>query len=171
MENGWKSYPLFSNYSFIYTTLITFNLPGASPDGIVDCNCCGAGLVEVKCPFTVRHQPSASWNLNWLERDGSNLSLKREHQYYYQVQAQLFLCEKQYCDLVIWSEKSIVIDRIVPDAVFWSMMCRKFTSFHKNAIMPELVARSYTCSLVPITNQGSVPETHDDNGNIVMNDN
>lgn len=27
---------------------------GASPDGIVNCNCCGQGVVEVKCPFCVK---------------------------------------------------------------------------------------------------------------------
>ena len=24
---------------------------GATPDGIVDCACCGKGVVEIKCPF------------------------------------------------------------------------------------------------------------------------
>jgi len=32
--------------------IINPNYPqlGASPDGIVECSCCGSGLVEVKCP-------------------------------------------------------------------------------------------------------------------------
>ena len=25
---------------------------GASPDGLVECDCCGQGLVEIKCPLT-----------------------------------------------------------------------------------------------------------------------
>lgn len=26
---------------------------GASPDGLVNCDCCGKGVLEVKCPFAV----------------------------------------------------------------------------------------------------------------------
>ena len=26
---------------------------GASPDGLVQCTCCGEGLVEIKCPYTL----------------------------------------------------------------------------------------------------------------------
>ena len=28
---------------------------GASPDGLVSCDCCGEGLVEIKCPFRYRN--------------------------------------------------------------------------------------------------------------------
>ena len=27
---------------------------GASPDSVVECNCCGKGTVEIKCPYCVR---------------------------------------------------------------------------------------------------------------------
>ena len=27
---------------------------GASPDGMTDCLCCGAGVPEVKCPYCIR---------------------------------------------------------------------------------------------------------------------
>ena len=27
---------------------------GASPDGLVSCKCCGKGVIETKCPFTVK---------------------------------------------------------------------------------------------------------------------
>lgn len=27
---------------------------GASPDAVIDCMCCGKGLVEIKCPFKIR---------------------------------------------------------------------------------------------------------------------
>jgi len=31
-----------------------FPIQGASPDGIVECNCCGEGVLEIKCPYCVR---------------------------------------------------------------------------------------------------------------------
>ena len=27
---------------------------GASPDGFIQCECCGDGIIEIKCPFSVR---------------------------------------------------------------------------------------------------------------------
>eukprot|EP00118_Oscarella_pearsei_P021719 m.246173 g.246173 ORF g.246173 m.246173 type:complete len:368 (+) comp40259_c1_seq1:486-1589(+) len=28
---------------------------GATPDGLVNCSCCGFGVIEIKCPFTYKH--------------------------------------------------------------------------------------------------------------------
>ena len=27
---------------------------GASPDGIIQCSCCGKGVLEIKCPFMLK---------------------------------------------------------------------------------------------------------------------
>ena len=32
---------------------------GASPNGIVNCSCCGAGVIEVKCPFSCTDRSDA----------------------------------------------------------------------------------------------------------------
>ena len=29
---------------------------GASPDGIVECSCCGCGVLEIKCPYSCEYQ-------------------------------------------------------------------------------------------------------------------
>ena len=29
---------------------------GASPDGIINCECCGKGVLEIKCPFCVKNE-------------------------------------------------------------------------------------------------------------------
>ena len=29
---------------------------GASPDGVIQCDCCGEGSLEVKCPYLVRDE-------------------------------------------------------------------------------------------------------------------
>ena len=45
--------PYHSNFAITKTGLhISADYPhlGASPDGIIDCDCCGKGLVEIKCP-------------------------------------------------------------------------------------------------------------------------
>ena len=33
---------------------------GASPDGLVSCECCGEGLLEIECPYSNRHTSPTS---------------------------------------------------------------------------------------------------------------
>ena len=33
---------------------------GASPDGVVECKCCGKGVLEIKCPYSHREDSVAS---------------------------------------------------------------------------------------------------------------
>ena len=126
-----------------------YNFSGASPDGIVQCGCCGAGLTEVKCPYSVRGLSAEEWKLNWLKYENQQVTISREHSYFYQIQAQLAICEKKYCDLVVWSDKSLIVKRIFPDPVFWEKVLNKANTFHKQIIMPELVAKFFTrCKLL-----------------------
>lgn len=79
---------------------------GASPDGLVNCN----GLIEIKCPKTSTHIQTV-------------LSNKLPSQYKEQVQGQLWICEKDWCDFVSYdsripSEKRIHIIRVERDDKF-----------------------------------------------------
>ena len=66
---------------------------GASPDGLVDCKCHGAGLLEIKCPWTYRQmsiQEYAAQKLSCLQiGDNDVVSLKTTHEYFYQIQCQM----------------------------------------------------------------------------------
>ena len=128
---------------------VCYNFSGASPDGTVQCSCCGAGLIEVKCPYSVRGLFAEDWKLNWLKYENNQVTISKEHSYFYQIQAQLAICEKEYCDLVIWSEKSLLVKRIFPDPEFWKIILNKVNIFHKQIIMPELVAKYFSRSKVP----------------------
>ena len=59
---------------------------GASPDGYVNCSCCGPGVIEVKCPFSCSNQSflEATNDTNFcLECTGDGqFSLKRSHSYF-----------------------------------------------------------------------------------------
>ena len=58
---------------------------GASPDGIVSCDCCGIGLVEIKCPYSHRHKPielaTEDSTFCWKEKSDKHLSLDQSHSY------------------------------------------------------------------------------------------
>ena len=68
---------------------------GASPDGIVNCSCCGAGVIEVKCPFSctdISFLEATNDSKFCLKSVGDgNYELKTDHSYYYQVQLQMKL--------------------------------------------------------------------------------
>jgi len=70
---------------------------GASPDGIIQCECCtGVGVLEVKCPYCVRDgEPSSA---PYVQDDGT---LMRTHAYYFQIQTQLFVCSADYVDFTV----------------------------------------------------------------------
>lgn len=76
---------------------------GASPDGIVECNCCGRGVIEIKCPYCNNDEDVeniASSGKCFANTDGT-LHLDKSHAYYYQVQTQLYICNVEYCDFCV----------------------------------------------------------------------
>ena len=60
---------------------------GVTPDGIVYCDCCGGGVLEVKCPYRyIEDIPEANETGFCMTKDDETWSLKHNHAYYYQVQ-------------------------------------------------------------------------------------
>ena len=57
---------------------------GATPDGLISCSCCGQGVLEIKCPFSIRNASPCTAAYMYLETTGSG-RLKRSHDYHYQV--------------------------------------------------------------------------------------
>ena len=96
---------------------------GESPDGIVQCECCGKRVVEIKCSYC--HWHDAVENVA-LEKqsclaivDDETLQLNHSHAYYYQVQTQMFVCNVDYCDFCVCtfppgSEPSLHVEHILP---------------------------------------------------------
>lgn len=64
--------------------------------------------------------------------------LKRTHQYYYQIQMQLLVTERQYCDFVLYAEEGPVsIERIYPDPLVTQEIIQDLTLFWDRVIAPE----------------------------------
>ena len=81
------------------------------------------GLVEVKCPYTHRHvtptqvcRDKGFCSALVVGVDGKeHLALRRSHLYYSQVQGQMAITGRSWCDFVIFTEKSISVERILFD--------------------------------------------------------
>ena len=64
---------------------------GASPDGFIKCSCCGEGVIEIKCPFSVKDGMPEELH----KKMGSFLNqvgIVKTHKYYTQIQGQLEIC-------------------------------------------------------------------------------
>ena len=63
---------------------------GASPDGYVSCDCCGKGLIEIKCAYKYREElPVSDHALTdkyYKDPISETVKLSTEHKYFYQVQ-------------------------------------------------------------------------------------
>ena len=132
---------------------------GATPDGVVSCDCCGEGCVEIKCPYCHRHKKLGEHGGNsCLEKVGDRLQLKKTHEYYYQVQCQIFVCKKDFCDFVVWTEVDYHYERIEPDVEFWSEALEHARVIFMTAVLPELVGKFISRPTQISTNTDSLAE-------------
>ena len=99
----------------------------ASPHGkVIDRGCSKPfGLVEVKFPYTKFHVSplEACADVSFLAENVSGKPrLKREHQYYFQIQGQLRNMGASWCDFVIYTNKGMSMERITFDPQFWNVL-------------------------------------------------
>lgn len=83
------------------------------------CDCCGIGTLEIKCPYCSQNSTpetaTENDNLKCLEHSYAEVvKLKVDNAYFYQVQAQLHICNLEFGDFVVWTPKGIHIERIYP---------------------------------------------------------
>ncbi|KAK3106389.1 hypothetical protein FSP39_018991 [Pinctada imbricata] len=116
---------------------------GSSPDGLISCTCCGEGILEIKCPSSDKWKNAtpedcALDDTFFCKMSDDNIMLKKNHNYYYQVQGQLAISGRKYCDFVVWTLKGFSVQRIKFDENFWSNMLCKLNKFYLHAVLPEL---------------------------------
>ena len=131
---------------------------GASPDGVTMCECCGKGVVELKCPYSARDYTVHESALDYVEYAADSIRLKKEHSYFYQVQTQIFLCQAQFAHFAVWTPKGIHIERVEPCVEFFHGVVAKVQPFYLRVILPELIGKWYSKQkLTPCTNKKSSP--------------
>lgn len=119
----------------------TLSFLAATPDGVLED---GKGIIEVKCPITCRDlSPSEAEGhkkLNFLQKSGENVTLKQKHNYHYQIQGQLRICDKTYCDFIVWSPLGIYIERINRNDHFWKhQMEQPLEKFYMEVLLPKIL--------------------------------
>lgn len=121
---------------------------GASPDGVVTCQCCGQGLLEIKCPYKFKDvSPIVEEALNdknyCLKKDKECVQLSLTHPYYHQVQGQMAVKQLPYCDFVCWTTCGLFVQRITQDKEYLDKYLHHFRSFFIDFLLPELLTHKH----------------------------
>ena len=129
---------------------ISVNTPwlAASPDGMVDDPSNPPqpfGLLEIKNPYSMRQLTlneaciSQAFCLKQQQSSGDiSYKLKTTHDYYYQIQCQLYCADRAWCDFVLRTEKALHVERVFRDYTWWDKQMPKLHSFYFSAVLPEL---------------------------------
>jgi putative phage-type endonuclease len=115
MENGIETEPFAREYYEAIKNIhveqlgfIRMGEVGSSPDGLVGDD----GMIEIKCPYSSTHL-------------GYILANKMPSSYVPQVQGQLWICERQWCDFISYDPK-------VKSRPFWSIRVERDEDYIKN---------------------------------------
>ena len=132
---------------------------GATPDGVIECECCGAGIIEIKCPYKYRQHKLSDINDRSFclqPNESGKLKLSHDHAYYLQIQGQLTICHKLYCDFIVWTECDLFVERINSDSKVFETIKPALDNFFKMAILPKLL-----CGIENQENTASASHTAD----------
>ena len=101
------------------------------------------GIAEIKCPFSkadVTIEVACKDTLFYCTMDTEkNLKLTRNHQYYHQVQLQLYTSGASWFDFCVYTTKDIAIERIYPDSHWQQEEVPKLDSYFHEHMLPEMV--------------------------------
>ena len=117
---------------------------GASPDALIECKCHGKGLLEIKCPRKYR-DGLKDWEKDKTFPINADKTIKTNHKYYSQIQGQMLVLDRYYCDLFIWTpiENSTVTVRVLKDNTFCESMLQKLKQYFFDVLLPEVVTRKF----------------------------
>ena len=95
---------------------------------MAECGYHGPRLLEIECPWSSRNLTVSEYSaLNWscLYLDGNGIHLIKIHEYFYQVQCQIFAANGNYFDFFVFTTKDSYCERITYDEQFMRSMVQK----------------------------------------------
>ncbi len=108
-----------------------------TPDAVVD----ERTVVEVKCPLKGCDMIIHPATVPYLQYNNGALTLDENHEYYYQVQGQMFCSGRQECKFVVYTFKDLKILTIKRDEKFISTMLGQLNDFYKTYFRGTLLQK------------------------------
>ena len=122
----------------------------ATPDFLCECDCCGQGCGEVKCPYCIDGADFDSYvqkKSSCLQKNESCFQLKRDHDYYCQAQQQIHTSWRGYLDFIVFASdgqtSKFFLERLASDMKHWETQFPKLETFWRICIS-EILGRRYT---------------------------
>jgi hypothetical protein len=130
---------------------------GASPDGLIGSDT----VVEIKCPLSAANMSPVDAVLNGTisyidaekiqrkkgkkQQDQYEFSMKKKHNYYYQIQSQLHYSNREKCIFAVYTliEPCILAIEVKRDESFYAQMEPKLVKFFMGCMLPEIVSPMY----------------------------
>jgi len=89
-------------------------------------------VLEIKCPFTALDSCINNSSVPYLVWGINGLDLRKDHDYYYQIQGQMLCTDKQSCDFVVFTQIDFKIIQIERDDCFLDTMQSTLSDFFNN---------------------------------------
>lgn len=124
----------------------------ASPDAIVNCDCHGYNIIEIKCPYKAMcmepKQAVLERKIDYLKigiNDKLELLCAHKYGYYEQVMTQLACSEQKSATLIIWTKLGFIDLPIQFDEQYWcESILPKLKQFFETIVVTEIVTGQLT---------------------------
>ena len=107
-----------------------------------------------------------------LVKDKDEWLLKEQHQYFYQVQLQMYVCDVPFCDFVVRTKGDFACTRVKRNVTFTEEKLDDAKQFFIYGILPEIVGKWYSRKpvanadgVVPLPEAETRPGDNNENGN------
>ncbi len=126
--------------------------------------------MECKGAYSQRDKDPNDELPSYLYRDGDAIKLKVKHRYFAQVQGQMAITKRQWCDFFVTTAHGHILIRIDFDPRYWENLESQLCSFYVDYFVPLLLK----CQAQPQIEQDCIPTTSekvdmevDDNDSVV----
>ena len=109
---------------------------GGSPDGLVGSD----GIVEIKCPFRMKASSNMAdfHRLGFLKKNSKDqFEVVTSHKYYHQIQGNLYLTKRKFCDFVVWTPQIMLCIRISQD-LLWQDNIGLIQLYYVEKLVPKI---------------------------------
>ncbi|XP_072141022.1 uncharacterized protein [Dermacentor andersoni] len=112
---------------------------GASPDGLVKCNCCPEWVLEIKCPESMKKFLVENMEKN--KEKALTQNLKRATTYFCQVQVQMGITAVHHADLFVFvNEEDNICIPVLFDEAYFSDVVERSSYFFEQYILPHVLS-------------------------------
>ena len=99
---------------------------------------CPAG-VDGRCNHLAATLDDAMCRKGIYKRVGTELVINKKHQYFYQIQQQLYCSKRTVCHFIVSDGHQMHTESVAFDSAFWGETLPKLKQFYFDSIFPELV--------------------------------